>query len=463
MRAMNVGIIGTGDIAAVMAKTLKYTKHAKLYAVASRGSEKAAAFARQYGARKAYGSYEELVKDPKVQLIYIATPHSEHYANAKMCLLAGKPVLCEKAFTVNAAQAEELVKIAQDNKVFLAEAMWVRYMPFFATIKSVLDSKIIGEPVQLTANLGYNIRSKARMTDPYLAGGALLDVGVYPLTFASMVFGEDILRMHATCTYTSKHLDEQDAISIIYRDGRMANITASMIGISDRKGIIYGTKGYLIVENINNFESLTAYDNTGKKIAFYKRPKQKTGYEYEVEAAVRAIRAGKIECEEMPHAQTLSIMHMLDFIRSQMGIVYPFEKGEVQERERTDVPTPQKETANESAPALTDAILKETTDALQQEEIGLTDAAPVTEFESAGSEETVPLTSELTSEVVLPDDTASENTAAQSEAEAPEGNTASESEDFTAEETADAPVAEVAASEEAASKHLLNLHLDWKK
>lgn len=324
--SVNVAMIGTGNIAATMAATLRKTKHAKLYAVASRDMTRAVEFGKKWGFRKAYGSYEDLVNDSKVKLVYIATPHSEHYANAKLCVEHGKACLVEKSFTANAQQAEDLLRLAEENHVFIAEAMWIRYMPFYKTITDMLNSGVIGAPTTLTANLGYNVRGITRMTDPKLAGGTLLDLGVYPLNFASMIFGDDIMKINATCTYTNRHLDEQDSISIVYKDGRMANLTASMLGPTDRQGIIYGTKGYMIVENINNFESLTVYNNEHKKVAYYRRPKQKTGYEYEVMAALRAIRNGWTEAPEMTHAQTLSIMHMMDFIREELGIVFPFEK-----------------------------------------------------------------------------------------------------------------------------------------
>ena len=155
IRKFNIGIIGTGNIASVMAQTISKMKGVKLYAVASRQKVRAEVFAGKYGCKKAYGSYEELAEDDKVDLVYIATPHSEHYANVKLCLMKDKPVLCEKAFTANAVQAEELIFLAKERNIFLAEAMWTRYMPMLTTIREVLGSGVIGEPKTLTANLGY--------------------------------------------------------------------------------------------------------------------------------------------------------------------------------------------------------------------------------------------------------------------------------------------------------------------
>lgn len=324
----NIGIMGSGNIAGVMAETIKKMKNVKLYAVASRSQVKASLFAEKHSCKRAYGSYEELAADSKVDLIYVATPHSEHYENVKLCIMNEKPVLCEKAFTANAGQARELVELAHRKNVFLAEAMWTRYMPMLATIREVLESGIIGELKTLTANLGYVIGHVPRLQEPALAGGALLDVGVYTLNFASMIFGDNIDRVESSCTYTKTGVDEQNSITIHYTDGRIAVLNSSMVSLSDRKGIIYGTKGFAIVENINNFESITVYDLHYGQVASYKRPKQISGYEYEVEACLKAINAGELECLQMPHGESVRIMELMDGLREQWGIVYPFEKSE---------------------------------------------------------------------------------------------------------------------------------------
>ncbi len=329
MVIFNVGIMGSGNIAGIMAGTINKMKNVRVYAVASRQQVHADVFLQEkYGCKKAYGSYADLVADKKVDLIYVATPHSEHYENVKMCLEAGKPVLCEKAFTLNAAQAEELVRIAAEHKVFLAEAMWTRYMPMLTTIREVIGSGIIGEPKTLTANLGYVISSKERLTNLALGGGALLDVGVYTINFALMIFGHNISKIASCCTFTETGVDEQNAICLQYYDGKVANLNSSMVSLSDRQGIIYGTKGFAVVENINNFESIAVYDKQYKKVASYKCPKQISGYEYEVAACIEAIKCGQIECAQMPHSETLRVMRIMDEIRSQWGMKYPCEAQE---------------------------------------------------------------------------------------------------------------------------------------
>ncbi len=323
---VNVGILGTGNIASVMASTIESMKGVKLYAAASREKVKADVFAGKHGCKKAYGSYEELAADKKVDLIYIATPHSEHFSNAKMCIEYGKPVLCEKAFTANAHQAEELIKFAEEKGVFITEAMWTRYMPMLTTIREVIGSGVIGDVKTLTANLGYVIDGIDRLKNPALAGGALLDVGVYPLNFALMLFGNSIEKIVSSCTYTDTGVDEQNSITLHYYDGRVAHLNSSMNSLSDRMGIVYGTKGYIIVENINNFESIAVFDSQYKKVGTYKCPKKISGYEYEVEASIRAIKDHQLECAEMPHSETIRVMKIMDSLRKEWGIVYPFEK-----------------------------------------------------------------------------------------------------------------------------------------
>ena len=320
-----VGIMGTGKIAGIMADTLKAAKGVSCYAVGSRSIENANKFAGNYGIKKAYGSYEELVNDPKVELIYVATPHSEHFENVKLALEAGKHVICEKAFMLNEDQARKVFGLAEEKKLLLTEAMWTRYMPMMVKLKEVLASNVIGEPTMLTANLGYNIAYKERINDPALGGGALLDLGVYVLNFASMVFGDDVADIASICTFNNLGMDMQDSITLRYRDGKMAVLNATALSYSDRSGVIYGSKGYIVVENINNPEGIAVFDSEYKKLAYYKRPKQISGYEYEIEACIKAISENWLECPEMPHATTLKMLNMMDFIRKSNNIVFPGE------------------------------------------------------------------------------------------------------------------------------------------
>ncbi len=325
MDKLRIGLMGAGNISGMMAKTVNGMEDVILYAIASRTEEKAKAFAEEYGTEKAYGSYEAMLQDKNVDLVYVATPHSEHYDNMMLCIRYKKPVLCEKAFTVNVGQAREVFEYAEKEKVFVTEAIWTRYMPMVNMIKDVLEQGMIGKPELLSANLSYSLEHVQRLYDPALAGGSLLDLGVYPINFASIFFGTDIEKVSSFCTYTETGVDKQETITIQYRDGRVASLTASHCCIGDRKGIIQGTEGFMVIENINNYESFTVYDKERNKILYREAPKQITGYEYEVAACAKALKEGALECPEMPHAETIRVMEFMDERRKEWGIEYPFE------------------------------------------------------------------------------------------------------------------------------------------
>lgn len=323
---MKIGILGAGGIAGVLASTMAGLEEAEPYAIASRTLEKAEGFAEKYGFCRAYGSYGELVEDPEVELVYIATPHSRHYEDMKLCITHGKPVLCEKAFTMNSAQAKEIIELAAEKKVFAAEAIWPRYMPSRKLIQDVLNSGIIGKAGVVTGNLSYPISQVERIKNPALAGGALLDIGVYGLNFVLMHFGTDIERIESSVQMTAAGVDGMESITIFYRDGRMAVLNHSTYVRSDRKGIFHGDKGYVVVENINNPQSISVYDANDKLIKMIEVPKQISGYEYEIQECIRAIQEGKQEAPSMPLKDTLFVMEVMDSLRRQWGMVYPQEK-----------------------------------------------------------------------------------------------------------------------------------------
>lgn len=322
---MKVGFIGAGNISSQVAPTLAAMPQIQCYAVASRDLEKAQRFARQFGFEKAYGSYEELVADPEVELVYVATPHSHHFEHMMLCIQHGKPVLCEKAFTLNAHQAQKVREAAAQKGIFVAEAIWPRYMPSRRIIQDVLNSGIIGKPNTLTGNLSYVIGDVPRIREPELAGGALLDIGVYGINFALMHFGTDIAQVDSSVQLTDKGVDAMETITIFYRDGRMAVLTHSIYCRSDRKGIIHGDKGYLVVENINNPQSLSVYDLNDKLLAFYDFSNQISGYEYQFAECAEAIAAGKTEAPSMPMEDTVYVMEFMDMLRKAWGVVYPQE------------------------------------------------------------------------------------------------------------------------------------------
>ena len=324
---MKIGILGCGRIAEVVAPTLVAMPEIECWACATRDSlERAQAFADKHGFAHAYGTYEEMLCDKELELVYICTPHSHHYEHIIACLDHGKHVICEKSFTLNTQQAQWAISYAKDKKLYLAEAIWTRYMPSRAIIQNVLDSGAIGEVYMLTANLCYAEEEKERILDPKLAGGALLDLGVYGLNFALMHRGEDIERIESSVRMTKSGVDGQECIQLIYRDGDIAILTHSISCRSDRQGVFYGDKGYMVVENINNPQSLRVYDTDDNLLREIKMPEQISGYEYEFREAVQQIKAGQLESASMPLKDTIRVMGLMDHIRATWGLQYPGEK-----------------------------------------------------------------------------------------------------------------------------------------
>ncbi|PLS30231.1 oxidoreductase [Bifidobacterium margollesii] len=332
---VNVAILGCGRIAHHMAETLRmmgqderYSKLVRAYAVATRADrERAETFGRQYGFDKAYGSYEELLADPEVDLVYIATPHALHAEHAIACMMAGKNVLVEKSFTANERQARRVLDVSRQTRLLCTEAIWTRYMPSRRIILDTLSSGVIGTPHQAYANLSYPTTHKARMVDPAMAGGALLDVGVYPINFMLMAFPEaDPVRTVSSCSLTDRGVDEQFSATFWLDNGVMAVVDSSMVSTGSRTGVIQGDRGYLIVENINNPERIDVFGADHRRIDSIAVPKQLTGYEYQVVSAAKAVLHGDVECEEMPHEETLRVMRIMDALRAQWGEVYPFER-----------------------------------------------------------------------------------------------------------------------------------------
>lgn len=318
-----MAILGAGNIARVMARTWKEMEEVESYAVAARELSRAEAFALEYGFEKAYGSYLEMLEDELVELVYVAVPHSHHYECVKMCLEYGKHVLCEKAFMSNAPQAKEVIALAKERNLLLAEAIWTRYMPSRRMVNEVIASGAIGTVNALSASLDYVLPHVERMQNPALSGGALLDLGVYTINFACMVFGNKIRKVTSAAILSEQGVDIQNSITLEYEDGRMAMLHSNFMALSDRRGMIYGDKGFLEITNINNCEKITRYDLDYQIAEVIEVPEQITGFEYEVRACMKAIRKGKVECDEMPHDEIIFVMEMMDQLRKEWGVVYP--------------------------------------------------------------------------------------------------------------------------------------------
>lgn len=325
-KKMRVGIIGTGWIAEKAAITLNGLTEVEASAIGSRSQETADAFAAKWNIPKAYGSYAELIADNEIDLVYVGTPHSHHFDVTKQALLAGKPCLVEKAFMANYRQAKEIVDLAHERKVFLAEAIWTRYQPVVQMVRNLIDSGRIGEPRLVTATLGYSMGEKPRIMRPDLCGGALLDLGVYALNFVRMFFNADIMNIESQCVRSKTGMDLTNAFSLLLSNGVLCNLQSSASCVGDNIGVIAGTEGNLIIDNINNPQKITVNGPDRTYIETIHVPQQITGYEYQFLVCREALAEGLLEPREMPHEETLYIMQLMDDLRRKWGVCYPMDK-----------------------------------------------------------------------------------------------------------------------------------------
>lgn len=312
---MKLGIIGTGRIVTKVAPTLAQIPELELYAVGSRDLARAKECAKEHGIKKAYGSYEEVYADPEVELVYICTPHPWHYPNIVAALNAGKNVICEKPMTVNADEAKAVAKLAREKNLYLAEAMWPRYMPSRKTIEEVIASGIVGSPYMVSANLLYDNASVERIIKKEMAGGSLLDLGVYCINLCLMVLGDEIERIETSVKLTETGVDESETITMFYKNGNMGVVTSSVACNGGREGVIRCKKGCILVDNVNSPTALDVYDGRGTLLLHKDMPSRLSGYEYEFEEAIRLIKEGKKESESMPLSVTIRIMEICDEVR----------------------------------------------------------------------------------------------------------------------------------------------------
>lgn len=334
---MNIGIIGAGWIAAKLARTLKAMQNVEGmagcvgYAIAARDLSRAEVFAAEWGFKKAYGSYEELVSDPDVDLVYIATPHSHHYPHTRLALEHGKACLVEKAFTANAREAAELIRLAREKRVLLAEAVWTRYQPIRQMLQRVLDEGLIGRPQLVTASLCYPMPTKERILRPELCGGALLDLGVYCLNFVRMFFPGEWTTMHNHATLSSTGVDMNDSITATVsapsapHDGLVCCLQANALCQGDNTAVIRGEHGRIEIDNVNNPQHISVYGPDRQFLRELVAPPCATGYEYEVLACRDALAQSLTECPAMPLDETLCVMQLMDRFRHDCGVVYPMD------------------------------------------------------------------------------------------------------------------------------------------
>jgi predicted dehydrogenase len=324
-RRVRWGIIGLGNIAHQFAKGLPLVAGAELTAVASRSRDKANAFGAQFGARRCYGSYEELARDDDVDAVYIATPHSLHCENSIMCIEAGKAVLCEKPFALNARQAGRMVAAAREYDVFLMEAMWTRFMPLMARVRELAKSEL-GEVRFVQADFGFRSEfdPASRIYSPCLGGGAVLDVGVYPISFASMLFGAP-QRVASFARIGSTGVDEQNAMLIDYGNSRMALLSSAVDVQTPRVAYVTGTHGRICIHSpwfMSTRMTLTRADESAEEMHL---PYEGNGYNYETAEMMDCMARDVKESPVLPLAETLEIMRTMDTLREQWDLRYPDE------------------------------------------------------------------------------------------------------------------------------------------
>ena len=319
------GILATGKIAQSFAADLALTPGARLAAVGSRRPESARAFADRHGAAAAYGSYDELVADPAVDVVYVASPHALHLEHARLAFAAGKHVLCEKPLTLNVAEAEEMVALAAAHDRFLMEAMWTACHPVVRRLVEHVRAGAFGTPRHVHAELGFRVDAgpEDRMLDPALGAGALLDMGIYPLTFAHLLLGP-AQELRATADLSAGGIDLDVALTGRYAGGALATMTASMTSWSSRAAVIATDLGRIAVPQFHHppYAVFTPGDGGPEVRVEGAEPVIGGGYAHEILEVGRCLRAGLRESPLVPHEQTLTLLRQMDDVRAQVGVTY---------------------------------------------------------------------------------------------------------------------------------------------
>jgi predicted dehydrogenase len=320
------GILGTGWIANEFAQGLAELDDAELVAVGSRTASSASRFADRFQVPRRHASYQALAEDPDVDVIYVATPNPLHREHCLLCLASGKPVLCEKPFALNAVQARDMVRAAREKKVFLMEAMWSRFFPLMGKVRALVDEGAIGEVQVLVADLciHFDFDPSDRRYAPDLGGGALLDLGVYPLSFASMIMGPPS-RITTMAHLGETGVDEQSGIVLGYEQGQVSTLYTSIRVDSPVEALLLGTRGQIHIHPWWIRPETITLSVAGQEAKRIEVPFTGNGYQFEAAEVMACLRAGKLESDLMPLDETLSIMETMDDIRAQWGLRYPGE------------------------------------------------------------------------------------------------------------------------------------------
>ena len=320
------GILSTGRIAKQFAEGLSVLPDAELVAVGSRTQSSADAFGDAFGVARRHASYAALAEDPDVDVIYIGTPHSLHCENSILCLEADKAVLCEKPFAINASEAGDVIALAREKSLFLMEAMWTRFLPIIVQARGLVADGAIGELRMLNADFGFraDFDPKSRLFDPHLGGGALLDVGIYPMSLASMLFGAPT-RVTSMAQLGETNVDEQAAIILSYDGGQLAIVSTAIRTDTPVEATLIGTKGRIRIHSPWYYGTALTLSVKDHEDVVMRLPYKGNGYTHEAIEVMRCLQEGKLESDTMPLDETLSIMETMDTIRAQWGLKYPME------------------------------------------------------------------------------------------------------------------------------------------
>lgn len=307
MKNVRFGIIGLGGISHKFARVLKTVKGVELVAVASQEMARSEKFAEEFNASKAYEGYEELVKNPQVDLVYIGLIHNLHYEVAKLCMENGKGVICEKPLVLTKKEAQSLVQISKDNQVLLMEAMWSRFIPTTLKAKEWIEQGKIGQVKLVNASFCFNFPydPKHRLYNPELAGGSLYDAGVYPIEFASGMLGQYPSEVTSVASMGPSGVDEYVAMSFAYKNGALANLSCGITAETNRDGIVYGSDGHVIVYDFLNTKKCELYNASNELVESFECEFE-DGFIFEIEHFVQLFRDGKIESSIMSHEENIA-------------------------------------------------------------------------------------------------------------------------------------------------------------
>lgn len=320
-RKIRFGIIGAGRIAQKFATGLSHVEDAQLTAIASRNIESADNFGNMFTIEKRYGSYKELVEDPDIDVVYISTPNSWHKEHAILCMENKKAVICEKPFGISKAEVEEMIQVAKTNGVFLMEAMWTRFFPVVKAVRELVRKGVIGKVKMIEGDFGFesdtgygDIRfNKA------LGGGSIMDVGIYPISFASMIYNTQPTQIKALAHIGQTGVDEEAAVIFAYENGGMALLSSALTTETPRNMYIVGEKGHIHIPNVWYAETAVVRIN-GEDDSVIDLPIEGNGYNYEIQEVVSCIQNGKLENDIMPLSETLDIIETLDRIKEEIAL-----------------------------------------------------------------------------------------------------------------------------------------------